>query len=202
MAGAVFALGGAAMAQGTVPALLDGVEGGGWSLIPFGFDRPVRYQCIYDREELPWSGPILMNGIGIRPDNRNPGTTTYAQKQFLQVFLTVSSTTVDAADASIEFDANLGPDATRVIDDGRIALPAVGPVAGGPMPFAIDLPFDRPWFFDTTPVSNGDPRNFLFDLEIANQPAGLYEVDAPTACTFSPISFGNSTCLTSVTDPG
>ena len=74
--------------QDTVPQGMLGVEGGGGTGIPFGGSQACRYQVVYDAEELPWSGPRVINGIRIRPDF-NSGAATPA-KGFLDVSVLVS----------------------------------------------------------------------------------------------------------------
>jgi len=187
-----------------VPASLAGVEAPSSTSIPFAFNRSARWQNMYDAVELPWTGPRILNGMRIRPDNSVPGTTTQPLKQFLQVYLTVSTTTDTAFGASPTFEDNLGGDATQVIDNARLSLPAVGPVATGPMPFAIDLPFDRPWVFDTSPVrgSGSHSPGFMFDMRIEVQPSGSYILDSPGSCAIPAVPFGNAAgCLTSAGAP-
>ena len=181
-------------AQNVAPSTLKGVEGGSWTSIPFSFDRPARLQCIYDPGELPFSIPTVINGIALRPDNTNPGVTSWATKQWLKVSLVVSSTTVRAQDASKDFSDNWGSDALEVISGALISLPAVGPVAAGPMPFTIDLPFAKPFLFDATPVvgPNTPARGFLFDLTISVTPAGAYRLDTPGSCSIAPVPFSSN----------
>lgn len=198
---AVLAPGAAPVAQGnvTVPATLAGIEGGSSSSIPFGTNQPVRYQCIYDGEDLPWSGPRLIQAIALRADNGDPGTTTFAGKQYVVMTMTMSTTAVRAENATTRFRDNWGQDATLVIGNGRIVLPMQPPVAGV-RPANIVLPFDAPWIFGTTPVRVGPPPgNLLLELQIALQPAGAYRLDNVGNCDSQPTAFGNRgpACLTS-----
>ena len=121
----------AAATQGTVPMVMAGVEGGGGTNIPFGGSQACRYQCIYDAEELPWTGPTLISGIRIRPDFNN-GQLTPA-KGFLEVSVLVSTTHRDSATASTVFDENYGTDATWVIQNQVLQLPAQPAMTGSPL---------------------------------------------------------------------
>ena len=179
----------------TVPAIMDGVEGGGGTGIPFGGSQACRYQCVYDAEELPWSGPRVLTGIRIRPDLNN-GAATPA-KGFLAISVLMSTTTRTAATSSAVFDENYGVDAIWVIQNRVIQLPAQPVVAGtppvGPRPANIDLTFSAPWAYGLTPVITGmpEPRNLLIEIWIHSQPSGAYRVDNLSSCTAQWVEFGN-----------
>jgi hypothetical protein len=183
----------AAPAQGNplVPATMAGLEGGSSSSIPFGTNQAVRLQCIYDAEELPWSGPRVINAIALRADNTDPGITTFALKQFVVMTLLMSTTSVRAQDASTVFADNWGEDATTVIANGRIVLPAQA-ATSGVRPCDILLTFDRPWVFGSTPVRTGwpEPKNLLIELAIQLQPAGAYRLDNLGDCAAQNTTFG------------
>jgi hypothetical protein len=174
-----------------VPATMAGLEGGSSSSIPFGTNQAVHLQCIYDAEELPWTGPRVINAIALRADNTDPGTTTFAQKQYIVMTMTMSTTSVRAEDASTVFADNLGEDATTVIQNGRIVLPAQPPVQGV-RPCDILLTFDQPWVYGGTPVRTGPvPANLLIEMAIQLQPAGAYRVDNLGDCPAQNTPFGN-----------
>lgn len=177
----------------TVPAAMNGVEGGTGSNIPFGTNQGVRFQCLYDREDLPWSGPRVLSGISLRADNPIPGTSTYAGKQFLIVDLRMSTTDVTSATAVADFEDNFGIDVTAVMGLVPVALPAQ-PAVAGVRPANIDFVFTVPWVYGLTPAR--DPRNpppgsLLFDLTIRSQPAGTYRLDNLAGCTAPQATFGN-----------
>lgn len=119
-------------AQNTVPAVMDGVEGGGGTNIPFGGSQACRYQVVYDAIELPWTGPRAIHGIRLRPDFNN-GATTPA-KGFLVISVLMSTTDKDSASLDPEFDLNYGADATWVIQNLPIQLPAQPLITSGSGP--------------------------------------------------------------------
>jgi hypothetical protein len=179
--------------QDTVPQGMLGVEGGGGTGIPFGGSQACRYQVVYDAEELPWSGPRVINGIRIRPDF-NSGAATPA-KGFLDVSVLVSTTHRDSASSSATFDLNYGTDAQWVIDHRVLQLPAQPPIASGsgPRPANIDLPFTTPWMFGLTPSTSSlpAPDNLLLEIHIHSQPSGSYRVDNLSSCVAPTASFGS-----------
>jgi hypothetical protein len=76
-----------------VPALLNGVEGGGGTSIPFGSNaRACRIQCIYDAAELPWQGPRVLTAIKLHAADNNTPNTAMAAKGWLQISVLVSTT--------------------------------------------------------------------------------------------------------------
>ncbi|MFM1873875.1 MAG: hypothetical protein RL398_3297, partial [Planctomycetota bacterium] len=184
-------------AQGTiVPAILNGVEGGSGTSIPFGSNQACRYQCLYDAAELPWSGPRLINGISIRADNGSPTVPGAAMnaKGYVEISVLLSTTYVDAAGMSATFETNRGRDAQWVLLNERIMLPAQ-PATSTPGPRAanIDLNFTTPWFYGLTPARPNQPApaNLLVELWIAYQPAGAYRIDNLSGCQAQATDFGN-----------
>jgi hypothetical protein len=176
-----------------VPAIMDGVEGGGGTNIPFGGSLACRYQCVYDAEELPWTGPRVMTGIRIRPD-LGTGAPRPA-KGFLEISVLMSTTGRNAATSSPTFSENYGTDHTWVIQNRVVQLPAQpqlpSPVVG-PRPANIDLTFDAPWVFGLTPVITGEPEpdNLLVEIWIHSQPSGSYRVDNMSSCAAPTATFG------------
>lgn len=179
----------------TVPANMDGIEGGGGTGIPFGGSQACRYQCVYDAEELSWTGPRVLTGVRIRPD-LNDGAAVPA-KGFLEVSVLMSTTSRNSATSSSVFEDNYGSDAVWVIQNRVIQLPAQPVVAGsppvGPRPANIDLTFDAPWVYGLTPVITGlpEPTNLLIEIWIHSQPSGSYRVDNMSSCTAVSTNFGN-----------
>lgn len=178
----------------TVPANMDGIEGGGGTGIPFGGSQACRYQCVYDGEELPWTGPRLINGIRIRPDFNN-GNPTPA-KGFLEISVLMSTTSRTSATSSSVFEDNYGSDALWVINNQVIQLPAQPQLPSTPMvprPANIDLVFDMPWVFGLTPTISGfpEPKNLLIEIWIHSQPSGSYRVDNMSSCVAPVTEFGN-----------
>ncbi|MCB9877690.1 MAG: hypothetical protein H6835_08835 [Planctomycetes bacterium] len=177
----------------TVPATLDGIEGGGGTSIPFGTSQACRYQCIYDAEELPWAGPRVITGVRIRPDLNN-GLAVPA-KGFLQVSVLMSTCPHEASQASADFEENYGSDATWVVQDRVIQLPAQPAVtmpSTTPRPANIDFPFAAPWAYGLTPVTQGMPAadSLLIEIWIKYQPAGVYRVDNLSSCVAPTAEFG------------
>lgn len=190
----------------TVPATLAGVEGGSGSSIPFGLGQAVRYMCIYDAEELPWTGPRVIQAIALRADNTLDNSTTFAQVQFVDLSVAISTSSVRAENASATFDDNHGADRVLVIAQAHIVLPAQPPMAG-PRPANIVLQFAQPWIYGMTPVRNGEPApsSLVVDLMIRNQPSGVtYRIDNLGGCSSQITPFGNhdpALCQTSASQP-
>jgi hypothetical protein len=182
-----------ALAQGvTVPASLTGVEGGSGSSLPFGTNQPVRYQCVYDADELPWSGPRAIGVLSLRADNTDPGVTTFPAKGFVVLSLALSTTGVRAADASTGFAQNHGNDRTDVIGSLPLMLP-FQPPQPGVRAATIDLVLPTPWIHGLTPVRNNQnppPEGFAFELVIHSQPAGQYRIDNVGSCVSPTAAFG------------
>ncbi|MCA8965785.1 MAG: hypothetical protein H6838_01850 [Planctomycetes bacterium] len=194
---------GAVCAQAVVvPAVMNGVEGGGGTNIPFGSNLACRYQCIYDAQELPWTGPRLITGISIRADNGSPTTPglAIAAKGFVELSVLMSTTYKDSSTISGTFAQNRGVDATWVMQSERIMLPAQAVTATpGPRPANIDLNFTTPWFYGLTPgrPNQPPPGNLLVEIFITSQPAGSYRIDNLSGCQAAAADFGNQgpTCL-------
>lgn len=183
------------LAQGSwvVPKQLAGIEGPSSTFLPFGVDQPIRHQCLYDPEALPFQGPTQLTGIALRADwSAQAGYDQYPLKQYLVTFVYLSSTRVRSDGVSARFQDNHGPDQTKVISDARIALPAQPPMASGPRPATVLLPFAAPWWFATTPVTPAprDPLGLVVEIQVNLQPAGMYRLDTPFLCDSGRTSFG------------
>lgn len=176
--------------QEFVPAVMDGVEGGGGTNIPFGGSLACRYQCIYDAEELPWSGPRVLTGFRVRPDF-GTGAMSPA-KGFLTVSVLMSTTSKTSATSSPIFADNYGRDAQWVIENRVMQLPAQPVLTAGPRPANIDFTFDFPWVYGLTPIVQGfpEPDNLLVEIWIKAQPSGSYRVDNLSSCTAAASTFG------------
>lgn len=179
----------------TVPAVMNGVEGGSASNIPFGSNLACRYQCIYDAAELPWTGPRQINGISIRADNGTPLAPGLPinGKQFLDITVVMSTTTRTSATASATFEENYGEDVMQVLTLARVALPAQLAVGVGPRAADVDLMFTAPWFYGLSPVrpNQPPPTNLLVEILILSQPPGSYRLDSFGACSAVVNDFGN-----------
>lgn len=174
----------------TVPAALAGVEGGGGTNVPFGSNQACRYQCIYDAEELPWVGPRLITGIMLRADT---SATLIPAKGFLDISVLVSTTDKTAATASNNFAENRGLDATWVIVNQVMQLPAQPVLTVGPRAANIPLLFTVPWAYGLTPATSTmpAPRSLLIELHIHSQPSGTYRLDNLGGCVAPQASFGS-----------
>lgn len=174
-----------------VPGVMAGVEGGGGTSIPFGSNLPCRYQVIYDAEELPWTGPRIVTGISLRPD-QNTTPAGSAAKGFLVVSVLMSTTARDSVSMSSTFEDNYGTDATWVMVQQPVQLPAQPASTTGPLPANIHFGFSVPWAYAMTPVGTDQPaRNLLVEIWIHSQPSGAYRIDNLTGCTAPTASFGN-----------
>ncbi|MFK7740462.1 MAG: hypothetical protein AB8H80_09060 [Planctomycetota bacterium] len=178
-------------AQSTVPATMQGVEGGGGTNIPFGSNLACRYQLVYDKEELSWTGPRFITGMRIRPDFAGGGAVP--AKGFLEVSILMSTTSRNSATSSAVFADNYGVDATWVVRNRVLQLPAQPATTVSPRPATIDFPFTDPWVFGLTPVITGvpAPENLLVEIQILTQPSGSYRVDNLSSCTAAYADFGN-----------
>ena len=175
----------------TVPAVMDGVEGGGGTNIPFGSNLACRYQVLYDAQELPWSGPRVITGISLRPDFAPPGAPM-ASKQYLDVSVLVSTSPRTAADASSTFADNYGSDATWVAVHQLVQLPAQPAVAAGPRPANLHFWFTQPWAYGLTPAigTQPPPTSLLVEIWIHAQPSGAYRIDNLGGCMAPVATFG------------
>ncbi|GAB4136677.1 MAG: hypothetical protein Fur0037_01370 [Planctomycetota bacterium] len=188
--------------SGIVPSAMASTEGGSGSSIPFGLGQPMRYMCIYDAEELPWTGPRLISAIAIRADNSVDNQTSFPQVQYVDLTVLVSTSTTRAEDASLVFDENHGADVTTVIPQAHIVLPAQPPMAG-PRPPNIVLQFAQPWFYGLTPARGPGraPDSLVVEIRIRSQPSGVsYRIDNLGGCSSQRTPFGNldaASCLTS-----
>jgi len=180
----------------TVPSVMNGVEGGSGSNVPFGSNLACRYQCIFDANTLPWTGPRLISGIKIRADNGNPTTpgSAIAAKGYLDVSIMLSTTSTNAATASNVFDDNRGVDRQWVLQAQPVQLPAQSVTSTpGPRPANIDLPFTTPFWYGLTPAHNNQPApaNLMVEIWIASQPSGSYRLDNLGGCQSPVTTFGN-----------
>lgn len=179
-----------------VPGVMNGVEGGGGTSIPFGSNLACRYQVVYDAQELPWTGPRLINGISIRADNGSPTTpgVAIAQKGYVELSVRLSTTYVSSATLGATFEDNHGMDARWVMLGERIVLPAQPVTATpGPRPANLDLNFTTPWFYGLTPGrgTQPPPANLLIEILITFQPSGSYRIDNLNGCHAQAVDFGN-----------
>lgn len=189
-------------AQYVVPRALATTEGGSSTAIPFGTDQPGRVQCIYDAEELPWTGALMIQGIDLRADNSVPGTTQFALKQFVAVDVWVSTAATTSENPSQTYAANHGLDVTRVLANGRLSLPAQPPSNVAPRPCNVPIPFSlAPFFYDLSPIRGPRPRRpgLCIEMAIQVQPTGDYRMDSNLVCTSPWATFGvvGPACLTS-----
>lgn len=175
-----------------VPGSMAGVEGGSGSSIPFGLGQPVRFLSLYDAEELPWTGPRAITAIALRADNSVDNSTSFAPSQYVDLSLTLSTTTRRAENASAVFDDNHGIDKVLVIGQARLVLPAQPPMVG-PRPANIVLQLTQPWFYGLQPVRPGEPpaSTLVVDLQINSQPAATYRIDNLGGCSSQLQPFGN-----------
>ncbi|MCA8976738.1 MAG: hypothetical protein KDC98_18595 [Planctomycetes bacterium] len=186
----------------TVPSSLAGVEGGSATNVPFGSNLACRYQCIYDASVLPWSGPRQISGINLRADNGNPlapGSPINA-KGYLTISVLMSTTATGAAGASSDFDSNRGADATWVLRQHRLWLPAQ-PALTAPGPRQANISFLFPsWWYGLTPARPGAPApaNLLIEFWIHDQPQGSYPIDSPGGCLAANTTFGRQDPLCGV----
>ena len=184
----------AALAQNdTVPSLLNGLEGGSGTSIPFGLAQPVRIQFVYDSEELPWTGPRVISRLSLRADNVDPTVTTFAQKGFVFVSLLLSTTSRKAEATTTSFEENYGTDATLVLDNVPIMLP-FQPALAGVRPANIDFVLPTPWIYGMTPVrpNTPAPTTLLVELRVHSQPVGAYRIDNVGSCAIPPVAFGSN----------
>ncbi len=177
----------------TVPAALAGVEGGGSTSIPFGSNLACRIQCIYDAEELPWTGPRVITGLLLRADN-NVLNTAIAAKGYLDISVLMSTTDKSSSSASPTFADNRGTDATWVMTHQMILLPAQPVMGTAPRPANIPFVFQVPWAYGLTPATGGlpAPTNLLVEIHVHSQPSGVYRLDNLSGCTATQSSFGLS----------
>jgi len=190
----LFASVSAACAQNsvTVPGTLAGVEGGSGTGVPFGVGQPVRYQCLYDAEELPWTGPRLVSTVSIRADNTDPGTTSFAAKGFVVMTMALSTSSVEAESVTTSFDDNHGRDKVLPFVSVPHMLPAQPPQAGVRVA-NIDLILPVPWIYGMTPVRTNAqpvPDSFVLELQIESQPSGAYRIDNIGNCSAAATAFG------------
>ena len=185
----------------TLPSAMDGVEGGSGTNIPFGSSLACRYQCIYNANTLPWTGPRLISGLKLRADNGSPlqwATVATPAKGFLVVSVLMSTTYASALSPSSTFEDNRGIDRQWVLQNYHLQLP-MQPVlnATGPRPANIDLPFTTPWWYGMVPARGNQPApaNLLVEIWIHSQPTGAYRIDNLGGCIAPVTSFGQQGTL-------
>ena len=199
------------LAQGplVVPKTMANVEGVGGALQPFGFGQPMRYMCIYNSEELPFSGPTLMTGLWLRADHSTvPPDDSFAAKQFVTISIQISTSTARAETANAKFGDFHGPDLSLLLAGANVALPPQPSTLGSsgvpaPRPFNIPFIFKNPTFFDVSPIRTPYgtvPRSLVVDFIISSQPTGNYLIDSPLVCSSRIRWFGKQgpRCVTSV----
>jgi hypothetical protein len=176
----------------TVPAALNGLEGGSATSIPFGTNQPVRVQYVYDAEELPWTGPRAITRVSLRADNADPGVTTFLQKGYVFVTMLLSTTSLRAGETTATYADNYGADAMVVLDNVPMLLPAQ-PAVMGARAANIDFVLPQPWAYGMTPMRPNvpAPRNLLVELRIHSQPTGVYRIDNVGSCSSAPVQFGS-----------
>jgi hypothetical protein len=173
-----------------VPATMVGVEGGGGTSIPFGSNQSCRYKVVYDVEELPWTGPRIVTGISLRPD-QNTSTGATPAKGYLEISVLMSTTSRSSTTMSATFAENYGTDAIWVVQNQQVQLPAQPAAATGPRPANIHFGFSVPWAYGLTPATTGEPvQNLLIEIWIHSQPTGIYRLDNLSACTTPTPTFG------------
>ncbi len=183
---------GSLTAQVIVPRTMATREGGSSTAIPFGLSQPARVLCLYDAEELPWTGPTLISGIDLRADNDVPSTTSFAQKQYIAMHVRLSTAARRSDVASATFDDNHGIDATFVLTNSRLSLPAQPPSATAPRPCNVSIPI-TPFFFDLSPIRGPrpPPPGLAIEFRVVLQPVGDYRLDSPLQCASTISSFGS-----------
>ena len=184
-----------------VPKTLATVEGGSASNLPFGTSGPMRYQVIYNAEELPFAAPVQLSRLYIRPDGL---TSAIAQKQFATLTMRMSTTFARAEAASPNFDKNHGVDAHIVQTAFNLALPARPASTPVPVPrqYWTYIPFAQASFFDLTPVRTPygqQTKGLALEMLIVSQPSGSYPIDSPAGCKSQVRWFGKQgpRCVTS-----
>lgn len=191
-----------------VPKTMAGVEGIGGSVQPFGFGTPMRYMCVYNAEELPFSGPVIMNGLWLRADHSTiPPDDAFASKQFVTISVLISTSIARAETPLQKFGDYHGPDLTVALAGANIALPPQPSTVGSggvppPRPCNVPLVFRNPTFFDVSPVRlpyGQYPKSLVVEFLISSQPTGSYNLDSPLICSSRVRWFGKQgpRCVTS-----
>ncbi|MEZ5966244.1 MAG: hypothetical protein R3F56_20580 [Planctomycetota bacterium] len=180
-----------ASAQVYLPRSMATQEGGASTALPFGIDQPLRMLSIYDHDEVPWSAPTLVSALDLRADNDVPNSTQFAAKQYIDMWVVMSTAGRTSATASTTFDDNHGLDRV-VVYSGRLALPAQPATAQAPRPCNIAIPFSQPFYFDLSPIRGPQPRNpgLAVEIVVNLQPTGDYRLDLPVQCNSTITSFG------------
>lgn len=185
---AVLSLYGAISSQSVVPQSLAGVEASSSTRIPFGLSSPVRMQSIYERDTLPFSAVQSIHGIRLRVDGDNGAMNA---KQFVTVDIWMSTSYVTAPGTSEFFAQNHGNDLMKVLSFERFALPALVDLDPTLLPRGFDIEFDfdqsngHPGFYGLTPLREGRevPSSLVVEIRVLEQPAGIYWMDTPFACS-------------------
>jgi hypothetical protein len=146
----------------------------------------------------------VITSIAFRADNPVPGTTSYAAIQYVTCSLVIGTTSRRAADASTTFADNfdsIGSDATQVVTNLRLQLPAQ-PATNGVRAANIAIPFSVPFVYGGTPLHTGNPvpAGLIIDLLIVSQPGPAtgqqYRLDGIGSCSSSVQTFGQGlNCL-------
>jgi hypothetical protein len=166
----LLAMAAAATGQGQViPASLTGLHGLGTSAIPFGSAGPIRAQCIYDAAETGVGAPVTILSLQFRADENRLLTA----KSGILLQVEMSTTPFTNATFTGTFAANRGGDHRVVYNRKVFAAPLVPPATPGALVAPIVL--DSPYTYDPA------QGNLLIEFDIANQPAGAYDLDHTTA---------------------
>jgi hypothetical protein len=191
-----------------VPKAMAGVEGIGGSSLPFQYGQPVRYMCVYNAEELPFSGPQIMSSIWVRAEHSViPPNDSFAAKQFLTVTIAVSTTTARAETQLPKFSDYHGTDYVIVLAGANVALPPQPTTLGAsgvpaPRPFNVPFVFKQPTFFDVSPVRTPygpQAKGLVVEMLVTSQPNTPYLIDSPLSCSSKVRWFGKQgpRCVTS-----
>jgi hypothetical protein len=199
----------AARAQSVVvpaaAASSDGEAVSYWALSPY----PSRQQVLIAESALPRI-PVAFHAIEVRRDGGTLGGALEAASVRIRLSLS-SNSGVAAAAPSPRFAANRGA-SPQLAFDGRVDLPAVGPVAGASVapwsaPQAVRLPFSVPYLHPqgtlcietetrlVTDPTSGQPFRPFWPVDAVQVPFGGSVRNLGQAC------FGDASPFPAETDP-